>query len=266
MSYISNPVLFNGTNLETVEGLTVLATDPYRPPKRTIHMSDLIRTDKSVHNSANSSQRLIAIRVGITRTSRELLQASIDTLMRIIQPINKILLVPQGTGRRKYYCTYSDSDVDKDGGSYIEITLLFECSDRNGYNENPTLLASITGYTSANRTDLMQFGGSTLWQQAVITITYTSVTGGTNKTVLIGNSNTGEQVSITRNWVSGDLLQVGWYAADGQYVRGVRVNGVETDFTGAIPEWNPGSGYWDYADDFTARTFSGSVRQVYRYV
>lgn len=260
MSQLNYPVLFNTIDLNSVTGVSVLAVDPYKPPQRRLSFSDIVRTNKSKLNSAFYVEKEITVRVGISRSSRALLEQSVDALMTIIQQQEKQLVVVQSGGQRMYYATLGDVLVENDGGMFIELELVFTCSDRYGYDLNSTLLLQITGFTSSNRSDGLTFGGSAEWQQPVITLTFTSVTSGTTKSVVVGNSNTGQQVDIERTWTSGDVLVID------SYNKTVKVNGSEVEFTGAIPEWRNGFGYWYYSDEFTARTLSGSIRNVNRYV
>lgn len=258
---INNPVTFDGTDLTTISGLTVLSTNPYRPAKRRIVIGDIVRSDRSKHNSANYANKVIAVRVGISRATRPLLETSIDSLMGILQGREKELILPQAGAKRKYYATYSDYEVNKEGGSYIELDLLFNCSNRLGYDLESILLKYFTGYTSYHKVELLTFGGSAEWQTPVSTITFVSVSGGSGRTVSIGNDGTGQSVSITRNWVSGDLLVVDSFNSL------VTVNGDEVQFTGTVPAWKTGTGYWFYNDTFsTSRSITGQVRHVRSYV
>jgi hypothetical protein len=262
MSKINYPAIFNDTDLNTVSGLTVLRTDPYRPPKRDVSLSDLIRTNKSKVSSAFYTERRVTVRIEITRDTRDQLEQSLDELMAIIQPIEKTLVLNQSGRRRKYYCTFEDAVVmtDNEGGSYIEMDLVFVCSDRFGYDLTATTLLSITSaYTSAARSDALNFQGSALWQTPVITITYSAIGSGVNKSVAIGNGATGQVITITRTWTAGDKIEVDALNET------VKVNGVDVDYTGAIPKWKKGIGYWSYSDNFTSRSFTGLIACAFRY-
>lgn len=250
MSYINYPATFDGIDLTSVPGLTVLSTDPYKMPRRNVSMSELARTNKSKVNSAFYIERIITVRVGITRATRNLLENSIDTLMGYLQGVNKLLVLNQSSGSRQYYCTLEDAPVAYDGGSYIELSLTFTCTDRFGYDVAPTLLLDVVAYTSASKVSTLAVGGNAPWQVPVITLRYTAVGGGTTKTVSIGNDSTGQVLSVTRTWIAGDVLVIGTFN------KTVKVNNAEVDFDGAIPEWAPGVGYMTYSDNFTSRTFN----------
>lgn len=260
MPSVINPTSYNGTFLQSIEGVTVLATNPYKIPKRDLSMSTIARTSQSAVNSGFWSERDIEVRVSISRTTRELMQDSLDQLMAVLQPLNKELILPQGTGMRKYYCSLSDAPVDKDGGSYQELTLVFSCSDRYGYATTTTTVFTIPSTTAGTRSDQITLQGSAEWQTPVLTLTFSSITGGTNATVTVGNNGTGQAVSITRNWSSSDILVID------AYNKTVKVNGIAVAFIGAIPEWKSGVGVWYEVDNFSARTYTGTITNVNKYL
>lgn len=260
--YIAYPVSFDGIDLTSITGLTVLKTDPYRPPRRNVEMAELARRSQNKLSSAFYREKRITVRVGITRATRALAEVSLDSLYAILQRTDRPLIVPYGGSRRKFTATYEDSvfDDEKEGGSYVEKDLVFTCSDVFGYDLAETLLLQITNYTSHYRSDKLTFGGSAPTQAPYIVLTYSVVTTGTNRTVQIGNSDTGQQVAITGTWVAGDKIEVDCLNGS------VKVNGIEVDFVGAIPDWEVGFGWWYYNDNFHARTFSGQIRHARRYV
>jgi hypothetical protein len=265
----ANTCVFDNNDITTVPGLDILSVNSYIPPKRRLSISDIVRSNKSKHNSGFYNQRQITVRVRIARASRQLLEVSIDQLMSMVQGINKILELPRGLSTEQFYATLTDSVVDANtaGGAHIEIDLIFECSDRFGYSKVPVVLLAITSaFTSSYRSDRIQFtDGSAPTQVPVTTITYSAVSGGSAKTVRIGNGQSGQEVAITRTWAAGDKIEID------SYNKTVKVNNAEVAFTGAIPEWknsvsNP-FGYWYYSGNFTtSRSFTGQVVYYPRYL
>lgn len=260
MSQITYSAIVDGTDLTTVSGLTVLLTNPYAPARRKLSINLLARSNKAKTNSAFYVKRIITVRVGITRATRDLVETSLDSLMALIQGVEKELWLRQSGGTRKYTCTYSDFTLREEGGSYIEMDLFFECSDNFGYDIAPTLLKQVSGFTSGQKTDQITVEGSAPWQAPLFTLTYSAITGGTTATVTIGNGVTGQQVTITRTWTAGDVLVID------SLNKSVKINGVAVAFTGAIPEWSKGIGYINYLDNFTARTFSYTMNYYRRWV
>lgn len=260
MSQITYPVKFNNIDLSTIDGLTVLATNPYNPPKRKLNIETLVRTNKSKINTGFYTEKEITIRVGITRNTRPLVEQSVDALMAILQGREKDLVVLQSSALRRYVCTLSDAVVRSAGGSYIEIDLVFVCSDRHGYDLAYVKLLDATGRTLYNYTDTLTFEGSASDQVPVITAFLSALSGNTTNEVTIKNVTTGLGISVSRGWTAGDRLVI-----DVQN-KTVQVNGVDVDFTGFFPEFAPGVGYLNYQDDFSSRTLALSVYYYKRYV
>lgn len=250
MSMISNPVFFNDINLESITGLTVLSTNPYMPPRRKLSLYNLARTDKSKNNAAFYVEKQIIIRVGISRPNRGEAEKSIDSLMKILQGLEKTLVLPQSGTSRKYYASLSDAVVNESGGAYVEISLVFSCTDRFGYELGTTLIKDAPGRTGSIYYDGHTYGGSAPWQVPFIQIDLRAVTGGSSTSIVVGNNTSGQEITVTRTWAAGDLLQV-----DSQN-QTVKVNGVEVAFSGAFPEFATGEGYLYYRDTFTTRTFN----------
>jgi hypothetical protein len=261
-TYPNVPAVFDGNDINAIDGVSVISTNPYVPPKRNVDSEDVIRTDKSNHTGAFYSERLITVTVAISKASRALMEQSLDALMNILQGTQKILALPQAGTTRNYYCTLQDTMPNDQalGGSFLQLDLIFECSDRFGYETVANTLLSMSAFTSSYRSDRLTFRGSAKWQVPVIHFTYTAIGGGTNATVRVGNGNTGQEMSLTRTWVAGDAVEVDVYNNK------VKVNGVETDVVGAIPQFGTGFQYWYYSDNFTSRTFTGDITCVFRYV
>lgn len=251
---------FNSVNIASVNGVSILATDPYKPPKRRLAINELARVSKSKVTGAFWTERRIIIKVAIQRTTRDLMEQSLDSLMTILQGQEKELVLSQAGGVRKYYCTLEDTPIRRSGGSYIEMDLVFRCSDNYGYDTNYTTALNLTSITSSTRGDAIPFGGSAEWQSPVIRVTYGTITGGTGKVVTIGNNATGQSISIARDFVSNDVIEID------SFNQTVKVNGTEVEFTGAFPEWAPQLGNWSYADNFTTRSFSAKITYYKRYI
>lgn len=251
---------FNGYDLaSTVTGLIIVNTNPYRMPNRDLTIGKIANTDKSVTSAVFFKDKKINIGAVISRDTRELLEASLDQLNLVLQDREKALVFSYGSATRKWTATLSNISLSNVAGGYAELDIEFQCSDPMGFDVNSTNLFSVSR-SGASSTDTFTVGGTAQWQQPIITLTLTSVTDGSSKIVTIGNSNTGQAISITRTWASGDVLVI-----DSQ-AKTVKVNGAEVAFTGAIPEWNPGAGSIDYSDTFTARIMSLSGIYYKRYM
>lgn len=260
MPQINYPATFDNNDLTTITGLTVLSTNPSIPPKRKLSIYNVMRSNQSQLSYGYYVEKSISVRVGITRTTRPLVEQSVDSLMALLQGLEKDLLLYQSGSLRRYVCTLSDVVVVASGGSYTELELVFICSDRFGYDLQYTKLLDVTGRTLYNYTDPLTFEGTASTQAPVITAFISALSGATNNVVTIENVSTGKGISVSQAWVAGDRLVI-----DVQHLT-VKVNGVEVDFTGSFPEFAPGVGYINYQDNFNSRTLALSVYYNKRYV
>lgn len=253
-------VTFDGYNLaSSVTGLRVVRTDPFRAPDREANSFPIANANKSKTSAAYFRKKKINVSVEIGRNDRDLFEASLDQLYTILQTREATLQFNYANSYRKWTATLSNISIDDPQGGLGNVELEFTCSDPMGYDTSSTTIinSSRTGRTS---TDNFVLGGTFKYQAPVITITLTNVTGGTNKTVSIGNPATGQQVDITRNWATNDVIVIDCVADS------VKVNGSDVDFDGGIPKWAPGAGSMSYTDNLTTATHQHSGIHYRRYL
>ena len=243
------PVLFNATDIVAqTNGARLLSINPYLPAKRKLSTAELADVDRSKVVGGWYRSKRILVRVGIGRASRALAEQSLDTLLSLVQGVEEDLIVPQGATVRKYTATLGDAVIVRSGGSYIEVDLLFDCSDVFGYETAYTVILNAAGFTTASRQDSFTFEGSAPWQAPIYQVQVDAVTGGSSASISIGNLNTGQTITVTRNWSAGDLLLINSQTGS------VTVNGAEVSFSGAFPQFERGTGTVTYLDTFTTRT------------
>lgn len=258
----SRYAIFNGYNLNSVPGLSVYAITPPGSATRTLNIPNIARISARKAISAFYDANQITIGVYITANTRELLEAAMDTLFTNLQLIEGSLVVPRSGGTaRSYTCTYSGSTVnnnmqntDSPASNYVDLTLVFDCSDSYGYDQFFTpMIGPISNTSSPNQWNYNQGGGADT-QVPVLNFYFTGGTLGAG-TVVIGNNNSGQAVSITRTWAVGDTLTIN------AQNNTVQVNGNDVTFTGAIPTFSLGANTITYSDNFSSRTY-----QFYSYV
>lgn len=256
----AHSVSFNSNNLATaVPGLMIVATNPYAPALKKLGIYDVARANKRVVTSVLYNAKKIIITIEIGRTTRELLDASIDTLNSILVGKEKALLLSQGSGLRQYTATLANVIISDVLGGHCKIDLEFECSESFGMDQNNTTLVS-GAWTGSPISMPIIVGGTAEWQQPVITITLNSLTGGTSKTLHIENTANSQAVDITRTWSNGDVVVID------STTKKITVNSAEIEYDGAIPEFEPGSGTLLYSDNLTTRNVSISAVYKKRYI
>lgn len=175
-----------------------------------------------------------------------------DTFKSYLVGIEKNLDIEHNGSTRRYIATPTAITVERPGGlDWARFGVTFFCSLPFGTNTSSTSLLNQTGQTSGSTTFAITVGGTFPYQAPIITTTFSTISGGTGKTVRIGNNDTGQQITVTRDWIAGDILEVDVANTS------VKVNGIEVEFNGAFPEFSPGSGAITYSDDFTtSRNYS----------
>lgn len=175
-----------------------------------------------------------------------------DTFKSYLVGIEKNLDIEHNGSTRRYIATPTAISVERPGGlDWARFVVTFFCSLPFGTNTTTTSLTNQTSQTTGSASYPITVGGTFPYQAPIITVTYSAISGGTGKTVRIGNNDTGQQITITRDWIATDVLEVD--VANSM----VKVNGIEVEFSGAFPEFAPGSGTLTYSDDFTtSRTYS----------
>jgi len=246
---------FNGWDFNNIPGLSVYAISPPGQSVRTLNIFALARQSARKLVSAFHQKNTLKIGVYITAASRDALEQAMDSLYQNIVSGEGTLLIPRSGFARQYTATFSGwtinntmSNVDSPTSNYVDLTLSFECSDSYGYDQFFTTILHLYGLTSSPNTWNYTQGGSVETQVPIISIYYTGGSVGSG-TVVIGNLNNGQSVSITRNWSVGDTLVVN------AQNNTIQVNGVDVLFTGAIPTFGLGLQTITYNDTFTSRTY-----------
>lgn len=141
------------------------------------------------------------------------------------------------------------------GGETVQLTLL-------GYTTNLTLTTgwqqiSVT-FTATATTSTMFFYGmsaSSVWYLDDVSLTTNS-----SATISIGHGTTGQSINITRTFIANQPIVIDCYN------RSVTVNSVEVAFTGAFPEFKPGTYTLGVTDTLVARTYALNVTCLAAYL
>lgn len=261
------PVLFNSNDLESlVTGLAITSIDSYLPPKKTLGSQILAYMNKNKITSSFYTNKTITLTGVITRNTRALMEAALDSLWPLLAGIEQDLIIVESGAQRRYTATWSDFIKQESAGGYLKFSLVFTASDAYGYDPTYTQLINQSGLVAQPQTFVMgDVQGSAEWQAPIFVLFFSVLTGGSGGTLTLGNPANGQTISITRNFVAGDYVEI-----DSQN-RTVKVNGALVDFTGALPEWNPrpiaatGQSKVTVTDTFTTRTYSLNGKYYKRY-
>lgn len=248
----TQPVTFNGILLSSVSNFTVLDTDPFRPPARSLVSNQLANFNASAVTSALYKERKVHVIGALQRDGKSGLEQGIRDLQALLQGRNKLLVFNQAGTQTEYTATMSNLAVTERAGGYGEIDIEFICSDPYGYNVTSTTVATVTAHTTNTKIMPYTWSGNVA-QLPVITITINSVSlPSSTGTITINNSNAGQTMSIDAIFAAAGSLVINCKT------KSVTYNSAAVDFTGPIPEWT-GSEEIKYSDNFTARNIDISV-------
>jgi phage-related protein len=181
---------------------------------------------------------------GDTPTDAQLMY---DTLAQALNRQERLLTIPHAGSTRRYTATPTNVILrEPDGLNRLTFSFEFVVPEGQATALSDTTIINQT-VTTASATIPLTIAGS-VKARPLITLTYTTVTGGTNKTVSIRNSRDFVGLTIQRDWVSGDTVVID--SANFQ----IYINGVLTAPNGRMPTWETGAGALFYSDTLTTRS------------
>lgn len=253
-------ISFAGNSLQTTNILTAdIAHEQW--PVRDVKMYAIAHANMSKIPYTSFPSKSVVVRGKVIDTTIAALDSRLDTFRSYFLSQDQNLDIGYGGSTRRYIATANTVAIDRPGGlSYANFSIEFYVTEPFGRETSTTSALTAAGRTLASYSDPYTFLGTAPIQQPIVTVTLTAVSGATNKTITIGNAGSGQQITITRTWTAADILIVD------STLKKVTVNGTEVDFSGAFPEFAPGSQTITYNDDFTSRTFTYGITYYKRYI
>ena len=248
---------FNNFDLNTLEGINITNYSTRDLPARNLTSSKLARANKSLLTSAEYASKSVSITGFSGGNNWEEIVDNFDRLKGHVQDIEGIIGVKQGSKDIEYIGTLNGVSYEEFGQN-IGFTLTFLCSNPIGRDASGSNLFEATNITTSTLTKTFTVGGSALAAPR-FTFVLTSVTGGTNKSISLLNAATSKGIKITRNWTSGDILNINSDTME------VLVNGISIDFQGQFPTYLPGNRTLQYIDDFSNRNITLSAIYTRQY-
>jgi hypothetical protein len=238
-------VYYNNFNLSGLPGIAVYNHNFISMPARNLNRAKLARADRSILTSAEYSEKTITVTGIATGDTKNEIEGNFETLKGVLQVPEGIIRVEQAGQQVEYTGTLSAFSTEF-LGKHLKFTLSFLCSNPIGRSRlTSTLLDEVT--SSASYTHSITVEGS-YKALPIIRITFSALTGGTNKTVQVLNADTGQGISITRDWTAGEILTVD------SFNKRVEVDDADVDYGGVFPSFYPGLRSFQYIDDLTTRT------------
>ena len=236
---------FNNYNLNSLPGVRIVNYDVSELPDRILTDNKLARANRSLLTSAEYSAKDIQVTGYVGGADHGTVQLNFDRLKGRVQDFEGLIRVAQGDTDVEYTGTLNQI-IKEMVGPNIKFTLVFKCSNPIGRDAVGRALFNPVNITTSTLTLPFQVDGSFIASPR-FSFVFTTITGGTNKTVTLLNAATNKGIKVTRNWASGDILSINSDTFE------VVVNGQSIDFDGQFPTFYPGGRSLQYIDDFTTR-------------
>lgn len=176
-------------------------------------------------------------------------QAMYDTLAQILNRQQRPLIIPHAGSTRIYTATPQNLIIEEPDG-LNRLTFSFEFVVPDGYAADEAASVLIDSVITTASTSIPLTVDGSVTARPLISLVFTTVTGGTAKTVTIRNARDFIGLTFARTFVSGDTITI-----DSDNFQ-VYINGVLTEPDGRFPTWSPGTGALYYSDTFTSRSVS----------
>lgn len=174
-------------------------------------------------------------------------QLMYDTLASVLNRQERILQIPHAGAMREYIAT-PENVIMKQPDGLNRLTFSFEFVVPQGSSEDPDATELIDEVITTASTSIPLTVLGSVTARPHLTITFTSVTGGTGKTVTIRNARDFVGLTFSRDFVTGDVITI-----DSEEFQ-IYINGVLTEPDGRFPTWAAGPGALYYSDTFTNRS------------
>jgi hypothetical protein len=235
----------NGTDLESLADVTITLVNSYNAPQREVRSHKIARANKSIVTSAEfSTKQLIVEGVVGGDNDPAIAEQTWGSVLKLARAENFTATFDKRYQTVTYNgCNLYSTSTTRHGG-FIEFVLTFEAADPIGLLGSLQLLQPNLATTATDSWSLTVIGDMPACP--IISLSFSSVTGGTNKTVTVRNSDTGRGISVTRTWASSDVMEINCLSNE------MTVNSGTVEYSGVFPTFENGEDL-QYIDDFTAR-------------
>lgn len=262
-------IVFGGNQLQTFDGnhgIIVQEIEHAGKNARSAQMYQMSHGNQSAIPYVEYPNRKITVSGQIVGQTIADCDSIIDTFQSYLLAQNANLDIDYNSGTRRYSkVTVSESDISRPGNlRSANFTITFMALKPFGTDTTPTTLLTAAARTSGSYSDVLTIAGTAPFQTPLITITFGTIgSSPVAGTVTLGNDATGQAITISRIFTTGDVLVIDCSLGT---ITPVTVNGVPCDFTGAFPDFAPGAGTLDYSDSFASRSFGIAVTYNKNYI
>lgn len=238
---------FNGTRLDTIDGVAVYNYNFDNMPDRNLVTNKISRRSLSALTGADYVRKNLQVDMLICNGGRQNSQQAWGQVKGILQQIERDLVAQQYGIDIAYTCTLNSIREEWEG-QILDATLTFEASDPFGKEVAVTTLVNETAQT-ATGSYAIEVEGTALEQFPIIQVTLNSFTTDNTLDTITLSGQVGFDLQIERVWADDDVILVNTFD------KSVLVNGAAVEYNGRIPVYSIGTQSLAYTDTFTARNF-----------
>jgi len=253
-------ITYGSYDMQTSNVITAHIGDS-QPLVRSLNVMRRMRRAGAITTDDTYNERVIPVNGQLESTSDTALEGLIDDFKAAMANKGASLDIDYEGGTRRYVATPQSVVVERPvrASNWANFSVEFLITEF-GKSTSISTPVNAVNKTASPATQAMTIDGSAPQQYVIITIDINTLTGASLNTLVIGNNNTGQAVSISRTWTAGEQLVV-----DVEQ-QACWVDGDLVDFNGAFPYFEPGSETLSYSDDLTARNIDITVEYVKRWL
>lgn len=241
-------IIFNSNDISKVPGVFLYNYNATDLPERDIAIHKVARRSLSIVTSSEYTQKAVTVQIKIRRgNDRNDTEQAVTEIKGLLSAQNGLLEVRLSGAQYKYTATMNEFNISWTGATaWVEI--VFIASTPVAESVQTVVLFNFS--TSLSSDGMSFIVGGSYTAEPKITLVYSAVAGGTNKTINLYNASTNQGISVTADFTNTTIVEIDC----SEYT--VLVNGAQKDFEGLFPTFPPGSQRVAYSDDFTSRTVS----------
>jgi len=228
-------------------GVVVLETDVYSAPTNKIQADALAERDGALVVKQQYDSKPFTVTGYLRADTQEELEMLMDVFKAAMAVKSQPFEIAHAGGTRRYLASARNDIISRNKRlTTATFSVEFFSPDGMGWDIESTDLIESMNISLHNQSIPILVEGS-YKADPIIKVTVNTVTGGTAKTISLGNAETLRSVQVTRTWVAGDVLEMDTLKGE------LLVNGEPEEYRGALLSFQPGPNALVYNDDFTTR-------------
>lgn len=249
---------FGDFDFQTTE-VAAAVTDIFSSASTSIQADKLAEADGAVIVKSTLEPKTFKVEGTLASDTVEDTHRLIDRFKLAMSEKNQAFDIEYAGDTRRYVSMARNTIISYGGRLDAGFSVEFLCAAGVGSDTYASTLLASTNVSTTTAILGITVGG-TYKAQPVITVTINTVTGATDKTLLINNAVTLRGISVTRTWTAGDVMVID------SMNQAIFINNAAVEFSGQFPEWEVGAGSIGVVNDFTTCDISVEADYTRRYL